>query len=83
MLAFPKQAKALNTRHSIFSELNNSTNSRKSLLSGIWMAAVAEFDYEFDSFLGRHGHVFTSTRSVSVFEAGENADLLFHRHIIP
>jgi hypothetical protein len=39
-----ENSEAPTTRYSTLFEFNNSTNSRKSLLSGIWMATVPKFD---------------------------------------
>ena len=61
---------------------NNSTNSRKSLLSSIRVAAVAELDYQLDAFGGCHGHIFAGASFVGVLEIRENANLLLHRDII-
>ena len=69
-------------RYSTPFELNNSTNSRKSLLSGIGMAAVAEFDDDLQALLRGHGCVFPGVRFFCLFEAPEDTNRLLHVRII-
>ena len=48
------------TRYSTALEVNNATNSRKSLVSGIGIFAIAEFDHKCDALARRHRHVLAS-----------------------
>ncbi len=63
-------------------EFNNSTNSRKSLLSRIGMAAVGEFYGDSQALLGGHGRAFPGVRFVCLLEAPGNTDRPLLAHII-
>jgi hypothetical protein len=45
-------------------EFSNSINSRKSLLSSIWIKAIPEFQNNLDALVGRHSQIFASVRFV-------------------
>jgi len=62
--------------------IDNSTNSCKSLLSGIGMAAVAQFNDESDAFLGSHCHKLTSFGIVGSLKLEKTLNLFLHREII-
>ncbi len=48
------------------------------MLSGIWIKAVPEFDYDLDALLGRHSCVFTSIRFVGFPGTPEKPYNFFH-----
>jgi hypothetical protein len=65
-------ANAPTTSYSTFFELTNSTNSRKSLLSGIWIKAVPELDHQLDALSGRHARIFAGIGLVGRFKTPED-----------
>ena len=68
--------------YSTFVEFSNSTNSRKSLLSGIRMEAVAQFDCNLYPLFGRQLRVGLSVSGAGFGEAVEDADYLVHDSIV-
>lgn len=63
-------------------EFSNPTNSRKSLCSGIGVAAVAQFDHDLDSLLRRQTRFIPRIEFVGLFEAGKYPDRPLHIVII-
>ena len=71
-------AKAPTTKYSTPFAFNNPTNSRKSLFSGIGMAAVAQFDQNPETLLGGHAGISTGIGCVSIGKARKYADNFLH-----
>src|SRR5579863_1184932 len=77
---YPYQAtaNAPTTTYSTPFELSNSTNSRKSLLSGIWIKTVPEFDHNLNALFGRLAGVFVGIGFVGRLSTSENLNNFLH-----
>jgi hypothetical protein len=69
-------------RYSTPFEFNNSKNSRQSLVSGIGVTAVAEFDNDIQALLGGHRRVVARVGCIGVLEAGKYLYRFLHGHIM-
>src|SRR5207247_436289 len=74
-------ASAPTTRYSTSFEFKHSTNSRKSLLSGIGMGSLPDRKEDIDPLLWAHFASGNSIGGVRFFEALENANNLQHTSI--
>ncbi len=76
-------AKAPTTRYSTSFEFKHSTNSRKSLLSGIGMGSLPDREKDLDPFLRAHFATRKSIGGIRFFKAVKNADDFPHSFILP
>ncbi|MCU1329591.1 MAG: hypothetical protein JWN34_4961 [Bryobacterales bacterium] len=65
-------------RYSTLFEFNNSTNSRRSLVQGIWMSPLSQSEEQVAPLLRRQLQAEKRIRGVGVFEALEYSDCPFH-----
>jgi hypothetical protein len=72
-------AKSQIARYSTAFAFNNPTNSRKSLVSGIRVATIAEFDHELEPLLPRHTRVSAGIRFVGLLKTRKDSNLFLHR----
>jgi hypothetical protein len=70
-------------RYSTPFEFKHSTNSRKSLLSGIGVGSLPDREKNRDPFLRVHFASRKSIGGVRLFETMENADRLLHHLVLP
>ena len=68
------------SRYSTSFEFNNSINSRKSLFSGIGIAAVAEFDEDTQALFVGHRSIRARIGLVGILKTGEHPDRFLHAH---
>ena len=76
-------ANAPTTRYSTPFEFKHSTNSRKSLLSGIGVGSFPDREKNFDPFLRAHFASRKSIGCIRLFKAVKDADYFLHPYILP